>query len=155
MQIGVQQYYAVAAASPEVALKVGALARERIGGLQGVAAEAPKPRAYVLGHRWDAACSELRRFLDRNQVTFEWITPDASDAAESWGGDLPPESDCPALRTGDGTTLARPQLRERRGAARAADAPRLRASTTRSSSAPGRPVSPPPCTGRPRACARS
>ena len=111
MQIGVQQYYAVAAASPEVALKVGALARERIGGLQGVAAEAPKPRAYVLGHRWDAACSELRRFLDRNQVTFEWITPDAVDAAESWRGDLPPESDFPALRTGDGTTLARPQLR--------------------------------------------
>ena len=61
----------------------------RIGGsrgLQGIAAEPPPPRAIVVGHRWDASCAELRRFLDRNQVTFRWITPDAPDAAEQWGG---------------------------------------------------------------------
>ena len=66
---------------------VGKLARERIGGLQGVAAEAPQARALVLGHRWDAACSDLRRFLDRNQITFEWMTPDAQRARERWGGE--------------------------------------------------------------------
>ena len=65
MHVEARDYYSVAAVAPEVAMKVGALARERIGGLQGVAAEAPQPRAYVLGHRWDAACSDLRRFLDR------------------------------------------------------------------------------------------
>jgi thioredoxin reductase (NADPH) len=110
MHVDVNQYYAIAAAVPDVALKVGALARERIGGLQGVAAEPPKPRAYLLGHRWDAACSDLRRFLDRNQITFEWITPDASDAVADWGGELPPDSDLPALRAG-GQTLVRPPLR--------------------------------------------
>jgi thioredoxin reductase (NADPH) len=110
MQVEAAQYYTLAAAAPDVALKVGALARERIGGLQGVAAEAPKPRASLVGQRWDAACSELRRFLDRNQITFEWITPDAVNAVEAWGGELPPESDCPALRAG-GTTLLRPALR--------------------------------------------
>jgi thioredoxin reductase (NADPH) len=111
MQVEAQQYYAIAAAAPDVAVKVGALARERIGGLQGVAAEPPKPRASLLGHRWDAACSELRRFLDRNQITFEWITPDAGEAARDWGVDLPPESDCPVLRAG-GRTLVRPSLRD-------------------------------------------
>jgi thioredoxin reductase (NADPH) len=110
MQIEVDRYYAIASAVPDVAVKVGALARERIGGLQGVAAEPPKPRAYLVGHRWDAACSDLRRFLDRNQITYEWITRDASDGAEAWDGDLPPDGDCPALRAGS-ETLVRPPLR--------------------------------------------
>jgi hypothetical protein len=38
MRMDVGQYYALAAASPEVAAKVGALARERMGGLQGITA---------------------------------------------------------------------------------------------------------------------
>ena len=37
-------------------------------GLQGLAAEPPPPRAIVVGHRWDASCTELRHFLDRNQI---------------------------------------------------------------------------------------
>ena len=76
MRIEAHDYYALAAASPEVAMKVGALARERIGGLQGIAAEPPERARISLGHRWDSACSDLRRFLDRNQITFEWLTPD-------------------------------------------------------------------------------
>ncbi|MDX6563338.1 MAG: thioredoxin reductase, partial [Gaiellales bacterium] len=112
MHVEAREYHTVAAAAPEVAIKVGALARERIGGLQGVAAKAPEARAHVLGHRWDAACSDLRRFLDRNQITFDWLTPEASDAAERWGKALPADSDCPALRVADGRTLVRPQLRD-------------------------------------------
>ena len=111
MHVEARDYYSVAAVAPEVAMKVGALARERIGGLQGVAAEAPQPRAYVLGHRWDAACSDLRRFLDRNQITFEWITPDSAGAAARWGGELPQDADCPVIRAPDGAALVRPDLR--------------------------------------------
>src|SRR5260370_21226780 len=44
MRVDVQQYYAVAAVSQEISLKVTALARERIGGLQSIAAEAPAAR---------------------------------------------------------------------------------------------------------------
>ena len=65
----------------------------------------------MVGHRWDASCAELRRFLDRNQITFRWVTPDAPDAAEQWGGPLPAEEDCPAIRVVDGKTVVRPQLR--------------------------------------------
>ena len=39
-----KQYYTVAAASPAVSVQVGSLALERIGGLQDIAAEPPKPR---------------------------------------------------------------------------------------------------------------
>jgi thioredoxin reductase (NADPH) len=111
MRIEAHEYHAIAASSPEVGVKLGALARERISGLQGIAAEPPPPRAIVLGHRWDASCAELRRFLDRNQVTFRWITPDALDAADQWGGPLPAEEDFPVIRVIDGKTVVRPQLR--------------------------------------------
>src|SRR3954467_2693684 len=70
MRIEPQDYHAVAAVAPAVAEEVGKLGSQRMsgpGGLQGPAAAPPPPRATVVGHRWDARCSDLRRFLDRNQ----------------------------------------------------------------------------------------
>jgi thioredoxin reductase (NADPH) len=114
MRIEARDYHAVAAVEPEVGKQIGKLASHRMGGsrgLQGIAAEPPPPRAIVVGHRWDPSCAELRRFLDRNQITFTWVTPDAPDAAEQWGGPLPAEGDCPTIRIVDGKTVTRPQLR--------------------------------------------
>jgi thioredoxin reductase (NADPH) len=110
MRVAAQDYYAIASSAPEVGVKLGELARERIGGLQGITADQPPPRAIVVGHRWDASCAQLRRFLDRNQITFRWITPDAPDAAAQWDGPLPPDGDYPVIRVVDGKTVVRPQL---------------------------------------------
>ena len=106
-----QHYYAIAAAAPDVATKVNALARERIGGLQSIAAERPKPRATILGQRWDADCGVLRRFLARNEISFEWVTPDAPDLAQKWNADVPADGTCPEVLLADGTRLARPSTR--------------------------------------------
>ena len=114
IRIEPHDYHAVAAVEPEVGEQIGKLAANRMGGpggLQGIAAEPPPPRASVVGQRWDPACAELRHFLDRNQITFRWITPDAPDAVEQWGGPLPAEGDCPVIRLADGKTVVRPQLR--------------------------------------------
>jgi len=107
-----REYYAVAAACPDVAAKVGALARERIGGLQGIAAEAPKARVTIVGHRWDPACGGLRQFLARNQITYDWMAPDAPELSTRWPGTRPSDDDCPVLRLADGTVLHRPATRE-------------------------------------------
>jgi thioredoxin reductase (NADPH) len=112
MRVDPPQYYAVAAASTEISLKVGALARERIGGLQGIAAEPPKPRVTMVGHRWDTACVELRRFLARNQITFDWMTPDSPELRARWLGTRPRDEDCPVLRLADGTLISRPGARD-------------------------------------------
>jgi thioredoxin reductase (NADPH) len=114
MRVEAHDYHAVAAVAPDVGKEVGRLAAYRMSGsrgLQGIAADPPPPRAIVVGHRWDASCTELRRFLERNQVTFRWLTPDAPDAAEHWGGPVPADEDCPTIRVVDGKTVVRPHLR--------------------------------------------
>jgi len=112
MRVEIREYYAIAAASPEISLKVAALARERLGGMQGIAAEAPKPRVTMVGHRWDNACGELRQFLARNQISYDWMTPDAPDLPTRWPGTRPADEDCPVLKLADGTLLTRPATRD-------------------------------------------
>lgn len=110
MRVEAREYHVIAATAPEVGVRLGALARDRIGALQGIATDLPPPRAIVVGHRWDAACAKLRAFLDRNQIRFSWITPDTPGASAEWGGPLPADEDCPVIRVVDGKTVVRPQL---------------------------------------------
>jgi thioredoxin reductase (NADPH) len=114
LRLDPRDFHAIAAEVPDVGKEVGRLAGHRMSGLrglQGLAADPPPPRAVIIGHRWDAECTALRRFLDRNQVTFRWITPDTPDAEELWGGPLPGEEDLPTFRVVDGKTVVRPRHR--------------------------------------------
>jgi thioredoxin reductase (NADPH) len=114
MRLEPRDYHAIASVAPNVAKEVGRLAAHRMSGdrgLQGIAAEPPPPRAIVVGQRWEASCSALRQFLDRNQVTYNWLTPDAPDAADGWSGPLPAAEDLPAVRVIGGKTVFRPRLR--------------------------------------------
>ncbi len=107
-RIELQDYQELAAAVPEVGERVGALANHRLGGAKGLQARASAPaafRAIVLGHRSDASCAELRRFLDRNQIRSRWLQPDVPADAEQWQGALPAESDLPAVRVVNGETM--------------------------------------------------
>ena len=86
-RIDLADYEELAAAAPQVADRVGPLANYRLSGARGLQARASAPspfRAIVLGDRWDAACTELRRFLDRNQIRFRWLQPDVPADEEQW-----------------------------------------------------------------------
>ena len=112
MRVEPHHYFAIASSAPEVAEKVGALARERIGGLQGIAMQPPKAQITVYGDRWDPACGDLRRFLSRNQIVHDWLAPETPDLRRAWTGDLPEATECPVVRLPDGTQLQKPTLRE-------------------------------------------
>ena len=111
MRIEAAEFHALAARSPDTLTQVAALARERIGGLQGIASAPAKLRATLLGHRGDPACRELRSFLSRNQIRFDWLTPGSPDAAR-WAGAAVGPDDLPALHCEDGTTLLHARTRE-------------------------------------------
>src|SRR5436190_7556514 len=98
LRIEAHDYYATAAKTPDVAVKVGEIARSRIGGLQHITSEPAPPRATVIGAHYDRCCSDLRQFLDRNEITFEWVKEEEPTPTE--------------IRFADGTTLVDPSLRE-------------------------------------------
>jgi thioredoxin reductase (NADPH) len=112
MRLEIQQYYAIAAVSKDVAQKINALARERLGGLQAIAAEPHKPRVTLIGHRGDSACADLRRFLTRNQISFDWVNPDAPEAMAFLDASQRPSIDGPMARLADGTIIENPGVRD-------------------------------------------
>ncbi|HET8948218.1 MAG TPA: FAD-dependent oxidoreductase [Candidatus Polarisedimenticolia bacterium] len=105
-----RHFHALAVAVPEVLTDVAAQAKDRIGGLQGIATKPGKPRAIVVAPRGDTSSAGLRAFLMRNQIPFESTTPDAADFATRWEG--PPPAELPAWRFDDGSMLIRPRPRE-------------------------------------------
>ena len=108
IRIEPQEFHALAAAAPEVSAALGAAALDRIGGLQDIAAQPPAPELVVIGSRWDPASHELRDFLHRNQVPYDWMTPEepaaAALAAEVRGA-------YPSVRLRNGDVLVTPSLR--------------------------------------------
>src|SRR5258705_646516 len=112
MRVEPRHYYEIAAAAPEVSVKIGALARERLGGLQGIAAEAPKPRLTMVACQWHEVSGKLRSFHSRNQISFDWLTPDSADLPARWPDGRPSDNDCPVLRLADGVAVSKPSPRE-------------------------------------------
>jgi thioredoxin reductase (NADPH) len=110
MRLEPKHFHALAVAVPEVLTDVAAQAKDRIGGLQGIAAKPGAPRAIVVAHRGDTSSHGLRTFLTRTQIPFESTTPDAPDFAARWDG--APPAELPAWRFDDGSTLVRPRPRE-------------------------------------------
>lgn len=112
VRIDPRQFHAAAALSPELARRMGELARERVGGLQSIMANARRAKVTIVGQRWDPECLALRRFLASNRILFDGFTPDAPELPGRWQGDLPGAEDLPAVQITDGVTLPRPKLRQ-------------------------------------------
>jgi thioredoxin reductase (NADPH) len=100
IRIEAKDFRAVAAAAPKIAAAVGAAAMQRVEGLQEIAAESERALVTVIGPKWNNATHELREFLLRNSVEFDWITPDD------------PAQRAPAVRLRDGTLLRDPSMRD-------------------------------------------
>ncbi len=67
----------------------------------------------VVGLRWSARDHEVRDFLSRNQVPFQWVNPETGNkAAELLQRYKVPEGKLPAVLFPDGTALQQPTLPE-------------------------------------------
>jgi thioredoxin reductase (NADPH) len=107
MHLSSRQFHALAAGHPMVLTQVAALASERMGGLKGIATAPPKARAVMLAHADDPMARELRTFLGRNQISHDWVTPDAADRATRWPAAALADDELPALVCDNGSLLTR------------------------------------------------
>ena len=85
----------------------------RVGHLQQLSIESAPVSIRVVGNRWDPACHDLRDFLARNRVAFEWLEPTdpaAQDHFQTSGTD--PATKCPLVVLQDGSLLITPSRRE-------------------------------------------
>ncbi len=99
MRVDAKEFQAVAASAPEFSAAVRAAAMERVGGLQDIAAEPLQAPLTVIGPRWDNATHELREFLIRNSIDFDWVYPTADSAY-------------PLVRLTNGSVLTEPSIRD-------------------------------------------
>ena len=110
IRIEPKDFHTMAAASPEFSATVGAAALDRIEGLHDLAAQPPPPELLIVGPRWDPPCHDLRNFLQRNQVPFDWLMPDDPDAAVLT--ETAPAGPYPIVRLKDGTIVYCPTARD-------------------------------------------
>ncbi len=97
-----------AAASVRAALTEAFLSR--VGGVEE-ATSAPQQVPTVVGDRFDGACHDLRDFLARNFVAFEWLDPANADERPRIPAPALEDGRYPALALPDGTLFVRPSLR--------------------------------------------
>lgn len=100
MRIESREFHELAQMAPQISAAITAAALERVEGLQEIAATPLPPRLLVIGPQFDNATHELREFLQRNSVEFDWNTPE--DATQSY----------PVVRLRDGTIRSRPSIRD-------------------------------------------
>jgi thioredoxin reductase (NADPH) len=98
--------------SATVATAVATSVAQRVTALSQLAADAPAAAATIIGKRGDPACHQMRDFLARNQVSFDWLEPGDALVAELLPGTELPPPHCPIVRLADGRTFTVPTIEE-------------------------------------------
>jgi thioredoxin reductase (NADPH) len=99
MRINLREFRVLSELAPDVFAFVKAAALDRVGGLEEIAEEAGAPALTVIARQADEDGYELRTFLERNSVEFDWI--DADDPAAA-----------PIVRLRNGSLLNNPSIRD-------------------------------------------
>jgi thioredoxin reductase (NADPH) len=96
MRVDPVDFHAIVAESKEAAALLAQSLSRRVNFIRDAYASTSITQATIVGDRYELDCHDIRDFLSRNQIVFEWLDPnDKVEAAE-----IPPEIDaagCPAV----------------------------------------------------------
>jgi thioredoxin reductase (NADPH) len=84
----------------------------RVGLIRDAYAAASMTQATIVGDRYDFACHDIRDFLARNQIAFEWLDPSDQGDRECIPPAVLAAAAYPAVVLSDGRVLAAPGSRE-------------------------------------------
>ena len=85
---------------------------QRLTRAHDVIVDIPRSAITLVGQRWDPACHDLRNFLARNRITFDWVDLADEGAVARIKGGLAEGTLCPLLVLPDGRRLTTPSPRE-------------------------------------------
>jgi thioredoxin reductase (NADPH) len=112
MRIEQADFHLMLTASVEASALITSTLVRRVSFRRDVYVAANVTEAAIVGDRYDFACHDLRDFLARNQIPYEWLDPnDAGDAAEMPAGARNAAA-YPVVILAGGRQLVTPTLRE-------------------------------------------
>jgi thioredoxin reductase (NADPH) len=112
MSIEAQEFRHLFRSAPAFAARVAASSQERLAGIQEMAAEQREAAAIVVGREHDRACHDVRDFLARNHISFEYLDIGDPLAARSIPHFERYANSCPLVKVDDGPVLVEPTMRE-------------------------------------------
>lgn len=66
----------------------------------------------VIGTRWSSRCYELREFLARNHIPYQWLDVESAEAKTALSGPTNGDAELPLVILADGTALPNPTMSE-------------------------------------------
>ena len=105
-------FHALISGHPEISDELQQTMSGRIDQLQQLAVESTVDVVQVIGRNEIAACHDLRDFLFRNQIMFEWLDLEDPVAVNRIPADLRDAPTCPVVLLPDGSKMIEPPRRE-------------------------------------------
>ena len=112
MRLEPLMFHDLLAEAPSLASAVTTSVVERVGEVERVMREAPVAVATIVGRPQDLACHDLRDFLARNGMPFDWIAPDDACLAERFPDAYEVRHQCPIVCLADGRLFIAPSERD-------------------------------------------
>jgi thioredoxin reductase (NADPH) len=104
------EFHAMITESPEAAAILAQTLVRRVGVIRDAYAAAPVTQATIVGDRYDFACHDIRDFLARNQIVFEWLDPSDPGDVDCIPAAVLAAARYPAVVLPDGSVLEAPEL---------------------------------------------
>ena len=105
-------FHAILTESPEAATILGQTLARRVNFIRDAYASSTLIQATIIGDPYDFACHDLRDFLARNQIGFEWLDPSNPGDKSCCPADVLAAGRYPVVVLADGRVLESPTLRE-------------------------------------------
>jgi thioredoxin reductase (NADPH) len=105
-------FHAMITECPEAAALLAQTLVRRVEFIRDAYTAAPVAQATIVGDRYDFACHDIRDFLARNQIVFEWLDPSDPGDIECIPPAVLAAGRYPAVVLADGTVLQAPEPRE-------------------------------------------
>ncbi len=111
MRVDPTDFHAMVGESTKAAATLAQTLVRRVNFIRHAYASADMMQATIVGGQYDFSCHDIREFLSRNQIAFEWLDPEDPVDAEAIPHDVR-NAEHPIVVFSDGSTLVDPGIRE-------------------------------------------